>query len=633
MRNSFHLCLFCSVILILFNGSLLAGIVAAPGNAAETGQNYNVGFYFLDLNVSDTSTYIQGHAAVYLTLQETGVRQIALDFYHLLVADSVQVNHRHATCAHTGDLLNVDIPVAVQPDSNVIVDVFYHGLGKSAGDVPGIYNKVNAALNKTVTWTLSESFHALSWFPCKQSLTDKADSVYVFLSMDKSLKAGSNGLLTASIDLPGNRVRYEWKCRYPIDYYLISFAVSDYRDYSFFARKDNSDSLLIQNYIYNSDTYFEQNKALIDKTADLIRMYSDLYGEYPFHAEKYGHCVAPSGGGMEHQTMTTLVNFSFLLVAHELAHQWFGDYVTCKTWQDIWINEGFASYSEYLADEKLISKTEADNWMVRTQDYVRTLPAGSIYVPDASMNDEDRIFDFRLTYSKGAVIIHMIRQEVGDDNLFFSICREFLNRYKHGTASGSDFRNILTEMTGHNFDQFFEQWYYGEGYPTQAFNWYHQHDTLYVRSLQTTSASTPLFNILIEYQVTVNNRDSVISHRQESGLDNWHVYLPGDVTSVKIDPKHWLLMEVAGISQTNIIDENSHFVLTPNPARDKINLRFAEPVHPYSVYLADSAGKIMFSDEAKNADTTIDVSHLSKGMYLIIVDQNNVIYQTKFIKN
>ncbi len=94
--------------------------------------------------------------------------------------------------------------------------------------------------------------------------------------------------------------------------------------------------------------------------------------------------MAPSGGGMEHQTMTTLANFSFLLVAHELAHQWFGDYVTCKTWQDIWINEGFASYSEYLANQYLVSQTEADNWMVRTQNFVKSLPGGSVYVPDES---------------------------------------------------------------------------------------------------------------------------------------------------------------------------------------------------------------------------------------------------------
>ncbi len=105
--------------------------------------------------------------------------------------------------------------------------------------------------------------------------------------------------------------------------------------------------------------YFKQNKAAIDKTGDLILLYSDLFGDYPFANEKYGHCVAPFGGGMEHQTMTTLVNFSFLLVAHELAHQWFGDFVTCSTWQDIWINEGFASYAEYLANQYLKSQEDS----------------------------------------------------------------------------------------------------------------------------------------------------------------------------------------------------------------------------------------------------------------------------------
>jgi aminopeptidase N len=598
----------------------------------ETGRNYNIRFYFLDLNISDSSTYITGRVAIHLTVNDKTGQQIMFDMLHLLQADSVKVNQEKASFNHTENILNITLPILPAGDSLVVIDIFYHGLGKNAGDVPGVFNKSNAAVSKRVTWTLSESFHAMSWFPCKQSLTDKADSVYVFLSTDKNLKAGSNGILTASKDLPDNRVRYEWKCRHPVDFYLISFAVGDYMDYSFYAPVNDTDSVLVQNYIYNNQDYFNQNKSLIDKTSDLIKQFSRLYGDYPFKDEKYGHCVAPSGGGMEHQTMTTLVNFSFLLVAHELAHQWFGDYVTCKTWQDIWINEGFASYSEYLANQYLVSQSEADSWIVRTQDYVKSIPDGSVYLPAESANDEDRIFDYRLTYAKGAAIIHMIRQEVGNDELFFNILREFLIRYKNSTATGDDFRDLCKEMTGRSFDSFFEQWYKGEGYPVLAVNWFHRNDTLYVRSLETPSASTPLFNSLVEYQVSLNSRDTIITHRQESGLDNWQVYIHGLISSVIVNPHHWLIMDVTGVN--NIGDkQETDFMLTPNPARDKITLHFTDPVYKSKLYVADSSGRILITEDANTSEKIIDVSKLAKGMYFVIINKRNEIYQTRFIKN
>ena len=272
MKKPAHL--FLTLLIVLLSSIKVQAQETATNpfqSKVETGRNYNVRFYFLDLNISDSSTYIEGHVAIHLTINDQTGQQIMLDMLHLLEADTVKVNQEKAVFNHTEDMLNVTLPILPAGDSLVVIDVFYHGLGKNAGEVPGVFNKSNASVNKRVTWTLSESFHALSWFPCKQSLTDKADSVYVFLSTDRNLKAGSNGLLTATRDLPDNRVRYEWKCRHPIDYYLISFAVGDYMDYSFYAPVNDTDSVLVQNYIYNNEDYFNQNKSLIDKTSDLIK--------------------------------------------------------------------------------------------------------------------------------------------------------------------------------------------------------------------------------------------------------------------------------------------------------------------------------------------------------------------------
>jgi aminopeptidase N len=623
----------CLAGFLFFHAQVVQGSEEEGKKGPAPTDNIDVGFYFLDLHISDSSTYITGKVTVQMTLLEEGVQAIALDMGLHLSADSVRVDGKPASFSHNGNVLTVTFPEAYEKGIIFSCDVFYHGLGTAAGDISGIYNKVNQ-FGDRITWTLSEPLSALNWFPCKQSLSDKADSVYVYLSTDRRLKAGSNGLLTSTVDLSGDRVRYEWKSRYPIDFYLISFALGPYRDYSFYATGPNiTDSVLVQNYIYDDDDYFNQNKASIDETAPLINLYSGLFGPYPFAAEKYGHCVAPSGGGMEHQTMTTLVNFSFLLVAHELAHMWFGDYVTCHTWGDIWVNEGFASYSEYLAYQYLTTQTEADNWIIRTQNYIKSDPEGSVFVPVPSQTDEDRIFDYRLTYGKGAAIIHMIRQEVGNDSLFFGILKEFLKQNKLSTATGNDFRDLLTEKTGKSFDRFFEQWYMGEGYPIHDINWSHQNDTLYITSVQTVSASTPSFDVLIEFAVRVNDKDTLFTFRQDSGYKSWKVPLIGNVSGVVVDPHHWLLLQIAGITRSDLSRSRSRFVVSPNPAKDHITIRFSEPVGKYTLLVSDASGRIVLSEKSDLSRHSVAVSQLPKGMYFAVVEENHLIYVAKFIKN
>jgi aminopeptidase N len=594
--------------------------------------NYDVKFYWLDLHVSDSSTFVQGSVSILLEAIDKPLQQVVLDFSTQLKTDSVIINHQPVNYLHADNELIINLNSEVAPESRITIQIFYHGLGKTINVPDGIYNKYNATWDSRVTWTLSEPFAALNWFPCKQSITDKADSVYVFLSTDNDLKAGSNGKLTAQVSLPSNRIRYEWKSSYPIAYYLISFAVGNYMDYSIYVKMMN-DSILIQNYIYNNDLYLEQNKANIDKTIDLILLFSDLFGAYPYKDEKYGHCIAPMGGGMEHQTMTTLVNFSFLLVAHELAHQWFGNLVTCSTWQDIWVNEGFASYAEYLASQYLISQSAADNWMIGEFDFVKSVPGGSVYVPEDFLNDESRIFDRRLTYCKGAAIIHMIRKEIDNDSLFFYILGEFLERYKNKNAAGEDLKNLLEEKTGNDYDQFFNQWYYGEGYPIHSISWNQSNDTLYINSLQTTSASTPYFNVPVDYKITVDGTDTLITLRQTSNFDCSKIFLPGNITSIVVDPKHWLLIDIAGITTTNNIENQIEFKVVPNPAREKVTLYFNNILDSYKIHLIDSSGQILYTEQSRSLHKTINVDSYPKGLYFIIVDINNTIYPAKFIKN
>jgi aminopeptidase N len=516
-----------------------------------------------------------------------------------------------------------------------LVTVFYSGLGVQDKWISGIYSTRQDAWNKRITWTLSEPFAALNWFPCKQVLSDKADSAYVFLTTDRSLKAGSNGRLENTVELSGNRVRYEWKTRYPIAYYLISYAVADYYDYSYYIKlPGREDSLLVQNYIYDTLAYLEQNKNDIDNTGHMISLYSELFGTYPFVSEKYGHCVAPLGGGMEHQTMTTLANFNFLLVSHELAHQWFGDYVTCGTWQDIWVNEGFASYGEYVASQYLKSQTDADLWMADAHTFVKSETDGSVYVPEAFSTDEERIFDYRLTYKKGAAIIHMIRGELQNDSLFFSILRDYLSQYKNDVARGKDFKKVLEEKTGRDFTTFFNQWYYGEGYPSITVNWKHEQDTLYLYAFLTSSSPvTPVFDLLTGYKITLFSGDTMIYRRHLANYDEWKMYLPGKVENIAVDPENWLLLAINGVNDISKYKAERKLYLAPNPAEDKISIYYPDTHKEITIFVVDSAGRILFTGKTDNFPFTLNLEGYQTGSYLVLLEDESRIYSEKFIRH
>ena len=607
---------------------------ADDANADYSKDSYDVRFYKIDLTVSDTSIDISGSALIKIEVVVQQISHVSLDLVSNYLVDSVLVNDLPAGFQHHSDIINIELPEVFFRGQLISLVVYYHGRGYDSGEQTGIYNR-RADPFGNYTYTLTEPFSAKYFFPCKQILTDKADSSHVFITTDSTLKAGSNGTLEQIVNLPGGKLRYEWKTRHPIAYYLISMAVGNYVDYSFYVYDElHDDSILVMNYIY-PEPCLQENKSKIDETGRFLLFFSKIFGPYPYADEKYGHCLVPLGGGMEHQTMTTLGSFSNLLVAHELAHQWFGDYVTCSTWQDIWINEGFASYSEYLSLENLDSEASAMAWMENAHHYVKDKNTGSIYLPEEDTLNADRIFDYALSYKKGAAILHMIRHEVGNDNEFFRILREFLATYQNSNSSGEDFKNILELQTGKEFDSFFNQWYYGEGFPHFTLSWLTRNDTLIIKSLQeTTSAATPLFNTLMPFKVHFSDgNDTTITFRQLSNYQEFKEYLPGRISGLEFDPQKWLLAEVdrfGHISENG--DPGSLFTISPNPVRDELKIWFKEEPGEYSVRIADLSGKIVYSAQGTNQYTVINFKAYQKSQYILLILINDNLYASKVVK-
>jgi aminopeptidase N len=593
--------------------------------------NYDLHFVHLDLEITDESTYIKGNVSLHATATKS-LDTLLFQLSDYLTVDSVFINDIKVSTTHNNDYLRYIFSPALPENSEIVTKIYYQGTSVGAG----VSNRTNTDWNKKVTWTLSESFHAYEWWPCKQVLSDKIDSTYIFLTCDDDLKAGSNGLLINEVNLPNNKKQFEWKTYYPINYYLISFSVSEYQDYSIYAYPEGSGPVLIQNYIYNSTGCLDYYKNNLDRTADLIELYSDKFGLYPFRNEKYGHCLAELGGGMEHQTMSTMINFNFYLVAHELGHMWFGDYVTCASWQDIWINEGFASYTEYVAKENLESLSSAKNWMIDAYNYALNEPHGSVYIPFEHAAYESRIFNYALSYKKGAALVHMIRNEINNDELFFSALKNYLSEYANGVATGDDFKNSIATFTGINFDAFFDQWYYGKGFPSFKAGYTQENDTLKLSVHQTTSSSeTPLFQMYVDYKISFYEGDTTIRLYQSKNNEFYKIPFSKKITSIELDPENNILKKMGTVDSVRLPANNSSlFEVFPNPARNRIRLRFNLNLHNKrkDIQIYSANGELVKQIKTKENFISIGISDLSNGLYFVKANSLGKSYSYKIIK-
>ncbi len=611
--------------------------VFKPADQTDLLFDYDVKFYFLDISVERNSIYVSGNVTINAVVISVTLDTFAVELVPELTVDSVVINGQLLAHSHNDDEIYIPLPSPLSQGDDITAQVFYHGTPPTGGFFYGIHTAHSSAWDKDVTWTLSEPFAAKEWWPTKQVLEDKADSVWVFITTDQSNKAGSQGLLKAVTPMGNNKMRYEWKSGYTIDYYLISVAVSEYQEYNIYAKPAalGGDSILIQNYIYDSPGCLAYYQDGIDNTIEFIELFSDLYGLYPFYEEKYGHCLAQMGG-MEHQTMTTIGSFNFGLVSHELGHMWFGDNVTCATWSDIWINEGFATYSDYLAHEKIAGPPWPAIWLENVHSNVMSQPGGSVYIPPSQATNIWRIFDSRLSYNKGASIIHMIRFELQDDSVFFKVLQDFQVQFRDSVATGLDFKGVLEDVSGMDFTDFFEQWYFGEGYPIYEIVWNQDNGYFNMNVTQTTSFTvTTLFKMLMPYKLNFDDGSSItLLLYQTDNFNQFSVPISKTIDSIEVDPDLWVLDKVTSIIiGIEEIENPVHFTFGPNPIRDNLNIFLSHELNrEVQVIITDLSGREIFRSSVPDRKINLNVSGMSKGVYFIrIYDGVNTLTK-KFIK-
>ncbi|MBT7492952.1 MAG: T9SS type A sorting domain-containing protein [Bacteroidetes bacterium] len=593
----------------------------------NVGQNYDINYHRLEWEIDPTILYIKGVVSTYFKITENLVSEISFDIDTSLNVDSVVFNGSLMNFTHTDGVLSISLSNILDENHLDSVSVYYQGVPGNSG-----FGSFSQSWHdgSPIVSTLSEPYGAKDWWPCKQNLTDKIDSCDIFVKSDAQYDVASNGILVSEI-IEGNNKTTHWKHKYPIAAYLIAIAVTDYSIYSEYAQLNNGDSLEVLNYVYPEN--FADAQLETPNTVEFIELFNELFIEYPFVEEKYGHAQFSWGGGMEHQTMSFMGNFGWQLQAHELAHQWFGDYITCGSWEDIWLNEGFATYLTGLA-YLYLNPSWWDLWKQIEIGKIISQPGGSVQVDDTS--SVSRIFDSRLSYAKGAMVLHMLRWELGD-SAFYKGVRDYLQdpMLLFNYAKTPDLIDHLEFSADTNLSDFFADWYYGEGYPTYSIEWEQDEMNKVLLTVSQTQSheSVDFFEMHLPIQFFGENQDStvVFHHLHDNKL--FGANLNFAIDSIVFDPERWIITGECSIINSINEKEFPTFSIYPNPASDKIFIGNVFKGSKTEISIYSNNGKKLFSNSLKSLYRflELDVSDLSSGIYFVEIKTNNTSLTEKLI--
>ncbi len=515
-----------------------------------------------------------------LRLEDPPPPVIAFDFFSNMIVEQVRVDGVAADFTHDDDRLAVSLPQPPFPGQEVTVAIAYHGIPE-LGFIWGFDVRYHGEDEVPIVYTSCQPNASRTWWPCKDRPDDKFTADLAFIVPDTMI-AVSNGILTQTRPYGEGRTLYLWRHDYPITTYLVSLTATNFVLFEDEYESIQGDRMPLTYYAYPEDLEIAQEHWAFTPLA--IRVFEELFGPYPFLNEKYGMAEYPWSGAMEHQTLSSMGEYFFRLpersdwvVVHELAHQWWGNWVTCGTWRDIWLNEGFATYCEALWAESLggadslhavMAKKKADQFF------------GPVYEPNFIFNGT--------VYRKGAWVLHMLRHVLGDDD-FFAAIRAYGARHAYDNAVTADLQRVFEEFYGASLDWFFEPWVYGEGRPTYSARW----DPLATSASGETwtqitvwqeTSGPEYFTMPIDAVFYLNNGDRFEFVLWDSLPEQqFMVHTPAPPDSLHLDPQRWILAEIEFIADASSVagTPGRHFSRlalsppAPNPFRDRAVI----PVH------------------------------------------------------
>jgi aminopeptidase N len=550
-----------------------------------------------------------------------------------LIIDSVKMNGQSFT--HAGNILTIQLDNTYQPGQLASVKIYYRH--KNVTD--------NAFYcSGGFVFTDCEPEGARRWFPCWDKPSDKA-KLDLTAKVKSTVRLGSNGLLADSV-LNGDVLTYHWVSNHQVATYLVVLTskVNYKLNITYWHKLSNpSDSVPLRFY-FNPG---EDPSPVMNVMPEMTDWFSQNFIEHPF--DKNGFATLNSDfswGGMENQTLTSLCPgcWDEGLAAHEFAHQWFGDMITCATWADIWLNEGFATWSEpfwyeysggYAAYKSAINDN-ANYYLGSNPGWAISDPGWAVVTPSANV-----LFNYAITYTKGSCVLHQLRYVLGD-TLFFNTLHAYCNdtnlRYKSATIP--DFIGKVNETTGDDYNWFFDQWIYQPNHPTyqNTYNFEnlgnsHWKVNFYMKQTQT---NTVFFKMPVEINVRFAD-GSDTTFRVMNDVNNQSFYWIVDKQPVVVffDPDRQIVLKnastIVGTGHETSLQNQVSLQVMPNPASEKVTIYYNIPYSGRTVIqLTNLQGDVVLpvTDKYESQGShqlSADCSKLSAGTYVCsVITEANV---------
>lgn len=596
--------------------------------------NYDVTYHKLEFTIDPSSTLLNGVVTTNFIAKEN-MTEVTFDLADNMVVSQVMQNGNSLSFTqNTDDELVITLFETLNLGETGIVEITYSGNPISSGF--GSYEQTTHN-GDPIIWTLSEPYGAKGWWPCKQDLNDKVDNIDVYITTpqfnpsNEEYIAVSNGL-EQSQTVNGSNKTTHFSHQYPIPAYLIAIAVTNYEVYSHTV-PNNGNPFEIVNYVYPETLATAQSSTPI--TVDIMNIYTNLFEEYPFASEKYGHAQFGWGGGMEHTTVSFMGGFNRNLIAHELAHQWFGDKITCGSWKDIWLNEGFATYLSGIIIDELDGNDAFRTWKQQRTSSITSAPDGAVYLSDTDTLSVNRIFSSRLSYNKGSMVLHMLRKKIGDVN-FFQGLQDYLNDTDHAFAYAKteDFIPIMEAASGEDLTEFFSDWLYNEGYPSYTILWNQPlSDQVNVNISQIQSdASVSFFEAPVPLRLIGTMGEELdITLDNTTNQEAFTIPVTFTVASVVFDPEADLISKNNSVSLS--LEEpqvDQKLSIYPSPATHKLMFKKPSALEVSEVRIFNTLGQLLYQSIWQSS---IDVSSFSSGVLFVQLQTNQGIINKSVLKN
>jgi len=594
--------------------------------------NYDVKYHRLELTVDPSQAVISGDITTYFEAKEA-MTEITFDLAdNMTVSQVLQRGNSLSFIQNTDDELVITLPLTQSQGVLDSLVVSYSGNPVSSGF--GSFEQTTHN-GDPIIWTLSEPYGAKGWWPCKQDLIDKIDSIDVYITTpvfnpsNEAYVAVSNGL-EISQSVAGSDKITHFKHRHPIPAYLVAIAVTNYEIYSHQV-SNNGNPFDIINYVYPEN--LESAQASTGVTVDIMNIFTDLFEEYPFADEKYGHAQFGWGGGMEHTTVSFMGSFSRGLIAHELAHQWFGNKITCGSWKDIWLNESFATYLAGLVIENLDGETNFKSWRQQRINNITSQPDGAVYLSDQDTTSVSRIFSGRLSYNKGAMVLHMLRRKL-DDTKFYQGLQDYLDtpNLAYDFAKTQDFNDAMELSTGENLDEFFNDWIYNQGYPSYTINWNQNDSQLQLVISQTQSHTSVSFfeaGVPIRIVGTLGETlDIVLDHTTNN--EQFFETVNFTIEDVLFDPNYDLISRNNTVTlSTTDFNYNTDIIVYPSPTTSIINIIKPDGLDIKSIRIYNTLGQLLLQ---RTWTPQVDLNSIASGLLFVQFQTEDKIINKRIIK-